>query len=417
MAGVVDRVIVIATFLGVAGASFAAHAQQKPALTGYVMATWNIAKLATDGRALFGGRVTRQATDYENLRRVRDSIAADIYALQEISSPAALARVFDTTTFELCFSGQWRADALGLEPNYSAAKMKKHGVAPKCFAPDEATPDTVGDDSRLKQYVAVAVRRSSGIRVAQKEDASTLSTMTLDHPRGAAENDAELRTLRFGLDVTLQRGDAELRLLVVHLKSGCPDRAIPAAPTPFPAIAGQLPEDACEVVSRQIPELKTWIDAASRSGGPSFVIAGDFNRRFSQELQNRPPLRPSEQYWPRLLGQRSPSTADDVTLEIYPRTKGDVCFVWDHADSGHPIDYFVYGGGPTPAGASVRKLRFHDVRDGAGNPLAPSDPNAPGTPKWPGGGASDAEKDAFYAAVANWTDRLSDHCPRILTAP
>lgn len=394
-----------------------ALAQAAPPLTGFTMATWNIAKLSTDGRVMFGDGLPRQDADYGNLRRVRDAVDADIYALQEISSPAALARVFDTTAFELCISGQWQADALDLGPNYAAAKLRKNQIRPKCYAIGEAMPDTAGDDSKLKQYVAIAVRRSSGIRIVGPQDIPTLSTMTLDNPRGAERDDAEVRTLRFGLDVRLERGGSLLRLLVVHLKSGCAERAIPSVPIPVPAIASQLPEDACEVVSRQVPELKAWIDGATRAGGPPFIVAGDFNRRFTQEIKQRPALRPAEQYWPRLLGRRTPALGDDVMLALFPREAGDLCFVWDDPAYADPIDYFVYGGGAVPATATVRKIRFQDITNAAGQPLAPADANGPGVPKRPGEDATTAVKDAFFQAIAPWTDRLSDHCPRKLSVP
>lgn len=409
----------IAFLLGLVASCVAVplFAQTLLPLTGYTIATWNIAKLATDGRVMFGDGLPRSDADFERLRRMRDAIGADVYALQEISSPAALARVFDTTAFELCFSGQWQADGLSLGPNYAAAKLRKNQIRPKCYAAGETPPDTAGDDGKLKQYVAVAIRRSSGITIFNNRDIPTLSTMTLDRPRGADADDGEVRTLRFGLEVMLQRGASALRLLIVHLKSGCAERAIPGVPVPFPAIAGQLPEDACEVVSRQVPELKAWIDGASRAGGPPFMVAGDFNRRFSLELQRSSPLRPAEQYWPRLLGKRSPGLGDDVTLAAFPTERGDLFFVWDDPDFAHPIDYFVYGGGSPPAGTSARKIRFQDVTDAAGQPLAPADASEPGVPKWPGATASAADKDAYFKAVAPWTDRLSDHCPRRLTVP
>jgi endonuclease/exonuclease/phosphatase family metal-dependent hydrolase len=72
--------------------------------------------------------------------------------------------------------------------------------------------------------------------------------------------------LRRGAELTLYPGEPrEIRLLSVHLKSGCARRTLDS------------PRDACGTLARQVPELERWIDGQARSGRP-FAVLGDFNR-------------------------------------------------------------------------------------------------------------------------------------------
>jgi endonuclease/exonuclease/phosphatase family metal-dependent hydrolase len=78
--------------------------------------------------------------------------------------------------------------------------------------------------------------------------------------------------VRWGADLTLFPGTPrELRLLSVHLKSGCAWDPLTARRQP------------CEVLARQVPVLEAWIDARAREGVP-FVVLGDFNRQLGREL-------------------------------------------------------------------------------------------------------------------------------------
>jgi hypothetical protein len=58
---------------------------------GLALATWNIQTLATPGRKVFDSSAERKPQDYDDLHVVEHSLKADVYALQEISSPAAAA--------------------------------------------------------------------------------------------------------------------------------------------------------------------------------------------------------------------------------------------------------------------------------------------------------------------------------------
>jgi len=80
--------------------------------------------------------------------------------------------------------------------------------------------------------------------------------------------------LRWGAELTLFPGtDSEMRLLAVHLKSGCHGEALSSD------------RPACAALAEQVPVLERWIDARARARVP-FAVLGDFNRRFSAERRN-----------------------------------------------------------------------------------------------------------------------------------
>jgi endonuclease/exonuclease/phosphatase family metal-dependent hydrolase len=73
------------------------------------------------------------------------------------------------------------------------------------------------------------------------------------------------------------------------LKSGCVENASTSS--------------ACEALLAQVPVLEGWIDAAAR-GPRSFIVLGDFNRRFTQ---------PNDRVWAN-LEDGEPANADLTTL-------------------------------------------------------------------------------------------------------
>ncbi|HWN68373.1 MAG TPA: hypothetical protein VNM90_12105, partial [Haliangium sp.] len=95
-------------------------------------------------------------------------------------------------------------------------------------------------------------------------------------------------------------GEGELRLLAVHLKSGCFDGALGRGGA------------ACAKLRKQVPALEAWIDARERERVP-FAVLGDFNRR----------LRQDDEIW-RELDDRDPAPAD-LTLV----TSGQRSLCWN----------------------------------------------------------------------------------------
>jgi len=153
----------------------------------------------------------RTATDFSRLQAYARTLNADIIALQEVDGPAAAGLVF---------------------PNYNF-----------CFTHREHP-----------QNVGFAVRAGIPFRCA-------------DYPALGLGRDG----LRWGADLTLYPGSVrQIRLLSVHLKSGCPYQLLT-----------NRRED-CQRLAEQVPVLERWIDARATDQQP-FAVLGDFNRRLARE--------------------------------------------------------------------------------------------------------------------------------------
>jgi endonuclease/exonuclease/phosphatase family metal-dependent hydrolase len=72
--------------------------------------------------------------------------------------------------------------------------------------------------------------------------------------------------LRSGADITLHLGAADLRILAVHLKTGCRNQPLP-----------QTHDRTCAELRDQVPVVAEWI-AERRKEGVPFIVLGDFNR-------------------------------------------------------------------------------------------------------------------------------------------
>ncbi len=184
------------------------------------VATWNLewltARRAGDP-ALPEDVRPKRPEDIDALRRYALTLDADVVAFQEVDGPDMAARVFPAERYTII---------------------------------------TTADD--VVQRVGFAVRR--GIPVRRNPDLTGLDVFP-----GAAHH------LRSGADITLDLPGARLRLLAVHLKSGCNHERLSGA---HGANLGRT----CETLRRQIAPLQGWI-AQRREEGVPFVLLGDFNRR------------------------------------------------------------------------------------------------------------------------------------------
>jgi endonuclease/exonuclease/phosphatase family metal-dependent hydrolase len=184
------------------------------------LASWNLEFLAErDGM----GCQPRTASDYQAMRRIAEGLDADVIAFQEVESIAAAARVFDPAKYDIVM------EARPGEPSGTCGGAN--------------TSQTV-----IRQAVGFAIRK--GLAFDRNPDVISLM---LGNPQ-----------LRSGVDITLRApGHAPIRLLAIHLKSGC--------------FAGSGAR-ACPVLLQQIPALEAWIDDAAR-GPTRFAVLGDWNRR------------------------------------------------------------------------------------------------------------------------------------------
>lgn len=187
------------------------------------VATWNMEHLSEDGAQ---GCKARSDADYKIMRGYAERLDADVIAFEEVESIKAAARVFDPAKYQLIIEARPAGDHFPCS----------------------------GQEGRklTRQAVGFAIRK--GIAFDRSPD---LTDLALGNPN-----------LRSGVDVTIRaRGHAPLRLLAVHLKSGC-----------FNGLNGE----ACQTLRGQIPVLEKWIDA--RAAEPvRFAVLGDFNRRLARK--------------------------------------------------------------------------------------------------------------------------------------
>ncbi|MDE2077017.1 MAG: endonuclease/exonuclease/phosphatase family protein [Burkholderiales bacterium] len=161
----------------------------------------------------------RSAADFQALSHTADQLQrdwhADVVALQEVDGPAAARQVFRQG---------WNLD---------------------CFVA-RAHPQKVG----------FAIR--DGIPYRCNGD---LSALDIDG------------STRAGADMTLYPDSAHpIRLLAVHLKSGCFDGRMDRHFSP------------CTRLQQQAPVIESWIDARVREGA-DFAVLGDFNRRLDHDAR------------------------------------------------------------------------------------------------------------------------------------
>ena len=179
------------------------------------LATWNLEWLTLRPQgdpALPANVVPKRAEDRALLRRYALFLDADVVAFQEVDGAQAAASVFPPDRYALYLT-----------------------------------------HDEVVQRVGFAVRR--GIEVHQNPDLVALDVDLAAHFR-----------LRSGVDITIEVGGIKLRLLNVHLKSGCNEQRL--------SNTGRT----CDTLRRQIAPLQGWI-AQRREEGVPFLLMGDFNRR------------------------------------------------------------------------------------------------------------------------------------------
>lgn len=186
---------------------------------GIKIATWNLEWLTSrraGDPALPADVAPKRDEDVSTLAAYAARLDPAVAALEEVDDPALLARIFPPERYRILLT---------------------HDDVP--------------------QRVALAVRRD--IPAIQHLDLATLDV--------GAEHDGNGHRLRSGLDATVVLGGREVRMLAVHLKSGCWGERL------------DDPRAACRELAEQLPVLADWIDNRRRDGAP-FVVLGDFNRRF-----------------------------------------------------------------------------------------------------------------------------------------
>jgi len=186
------------------------------------LAAWNVEHLAeADG----SGCRPRTEADYAAMRAYVAELDADVIAFQEVESKAAAERVFDPATYTVVIEERVGTNRRG-----------------PCGGREGLTINA--------QRTGFAIR--NGIPFERQLDFTDLQVGNPD--------------LRSGVDLVVRpRGGEPIRVLSVHLKSGCSsgDR-----------------NEACPVLFEQVPVMERWIDERSVEG-TRFAVMGDFNRRLA----------------------------------------------------------------------------------------------------------------------------------------
>jgi endonuclease/exonuclease/phosphatase family metal-dependent hydrolase len=192
------------------------------------IATWNLNWLTTrvaGDHALPSDVQPRNDQDFDRLAQYAQELNADLIAIEEVDGFKAASKLFP-------------------RDRYSIHMTRDHVV----------------------QRVGIVVRR--GLHYDANSDLTELS-----------ENH-----LRSGADITLHLSTSDLRVLAVHLKTGCWTQPMPKTQSP-----------ACRELLDQEGPLQSWI-SDRKSAGEAFLVLGDFNRAmegrdtFFAALQQAAPL-------------------------------------------------------------------------------------------------------------------------------
>ena len=187
------------------------------------IAAWNLEHLAEANGA---GCRPRSDADYAALKEWASDLNADVVAFQEVENLNAARRVFDPGVYDI----------------YMEARTG---------TPDSKPPCNGAPQYRLnRQATGFAVRKD--LSVERHPDVTSLQ---VDDPN-----------LRSGVDITvIPPGGRPIRLLTVHLKSGC---------------AGASSGPSCDTLLKQAALLKGWVEDRGKERD-RFAILGDFNRRLA----------------------------------------------------------------------------------------------------------------------------------------
>ena len=244
--------------------------------------TWNIAWLG-DG---VNDALPRTADDLKILQKYVGKLSADVVALQEMENEIAFYSIFDRNEWEVFLSSR-----------------------------------------NSKQRTGFAVRKSflGTVNIHQQADYEALHTSY---------------SLRYGTDIKITYpNNATIRLLSIHLKSGCFDETDLSADSKLGWDA-----TACQKLGRQIQPLKNWIATRFAEDVP-FIIAGDWDRRMNMN---------GDVFWGKLT--------DGLDGKLHRTGVVDrkaLC----NSRFPNPIDHIVIGGGLKEITDSFRETTYNEALD------------------------------------------------------
>ena len=192
------------------------------------VATWNLNWLTSREAGLPADVKPREPEDFDRLRAYAGELNADVVAFQEVDNRETARRVFSPDRYSLHMS-------------------RDH----------------------VRQRVGLAIR--GGLTYEINPDVTALAG-------------DPARRLRSGVDITLTLPSGPLRVMALHLKTGCQYASL-----------GNTPRGACATLLWQLDAVTAWVAARQEDGVP-FLLLGDFNRgmdrrdAFLKRLRTAAPL-------------------------------------------------------------------------------------------------------------------------------
>lgn len=198
------------------------------------IATWNVEHLNESNNA---GCIPRVDDDYDYIAQRIADLDADVVAIQEVESAFAAKRVFPTSVWDVHMSDR---------PNERG---------------DDGGSICWGTEDKRLRHQATGFAVKKGLSVQTNDSFEALA------PQGSEQ--------RWGADITVTHDDTAIRLLSVHLASGCWG-------PPQDSSSQDRTRRICETLRYQIDRLVEWV-AERNAANEAFVILGDFNRRLALE--------------------------------------------------------------------------------------------------------------------------------------
>lgn len=187
-----------------------------------------------------------RAAQQQKTSKIKNTIkmlGADIYALQEFTNRQALLEIFDPNIFKIFTS----------------------------------------ENQNISQNIGFAIRKKI-IGKNTPPKINVIDSLSIFSDDG--------HQLRPGLQLDINLSGFDLRILNVHLKSGCSTRSI-TAPTKKTDTKDKIKKftKACKLFAKQIQILEKWIEGQQNK---NVILLGDFNRQPKYDRDLRPVRRDGE---------------------------------------------------------------------------------------------------------------------------
>lgn len=267
------------------------------------VASWNIANLHHEtGVPLRVGSIPRRDKDFLRLQTIFESLNADIIALQEVGSLAALKRVASSTNYHLVISSRY----------------------------------SLGDENRPPEerdiYTAVAISKS---RFPTLPNVGTVDAFSIKHVALNREGDEQIiRPTRAAIEIEFEHDGQKSVLLNLHLKSFCHN--FPLKEVEDQNFFTEHPFGSrfdCRTLKAQLSILENWIEVKHMLGY-RVILAGDFNRQLNMIYNN--PKR-FEDFW----GELNDGSPNNLKLVKGPVGKDVQCWPNHNNHSDEHIDFLI----------------------------------------------------------------------------